>query len=107
MAQDLKPATWMPSWAEDATNITVPIASFPQLTAAEADGASGDIRKVLFAIMDKLLTVWDALATADKPTKMLMNRSSSVNTAGTEISHFFSIQFTNTVATQDVADEPA
>jgi len=107
MAQDLKPATWIPSWAEDATNITVPIASFPQLTAAEADGATGDIRKVLFAVMDKIMTVWDALEAADKPSRMQLNRSSSVNQAGTEINHFFSLQFTNTVETQDVADEPA
>lgn len=107
MAQDFSPNAWIGDWSEDGTDITIPIASFPELTAAEADGDTGDIRKVLFAIMVKVQAVYDALAVADRPTRMQMSKSSSVNAAGTEIVHYFQTQFTNTVATQDVADEPA
>jgi len=107
MAFDPKPSTWVASWSENATNVTFPIASLPEMTAAEADGTTGDIRKVLFALLNQLFEVYDALAAADKPTMMQMAKSSSVNTAGTEINQFFSVQFTNTVATQDVKDEPA
>jgi hypothetical protein len=107
MAASILPKTYIPNWAENATNITVPLASFPELTAAEADGDTGDIRKVMYAILLKVHAVYDALPTADKPTKMVMAHSSSVNTAGDTISHFFQIQFTNTVASQDVENEPA
>jgi hypothetical protein len=107
MAQDLKPGTWIPSWAEDATNITVPIASFPELTAAEADGASGDIRKVAFAVTKKLADVFEALPVADRPTQMTIGRYASSNQAGTEVTHVVQFTFVNTVATQDVKDEPA
>ena len=54
MAWDPLPPTWMASWSEDGTNITVPIATFTKMTAAEADASSGDIRKVLFAMCDHL-----------------------------------------------------
>jgi hypothetical protein len=104
---DLKPSTWMPSWAEDATNITVPIASFPELTAAEADGTTGDIRKVAFALTKKLADVFEATAVADRPTQMVIGRYASSNSAGTEVTHVIQFTFVNTVATQDVKDEPA
>lgn len=104
---DLKPSTWLANWSEDGTNITVPIASFPELTAAEADGTTGDIRKVAFAVAKKLADVYEALAAADQPTQMKIARYASSNTAGTEVTHVVSFTFVNTVATQDVKDEPA
>ena len=54
MAQDLKPSTWIASWSENGTNVTFPIASVPELTAAEADADTGNISKVLFAICEKI-----------------------------------------------------
>jgi hypothetical protein len=107
MAQDLKPSTWLPNWSEDATNITLPIASLPELTAAEADANSGDIRKVAFALTKKLADVFEATAAADQPTQMRINRYASSNQAGTEVTHVVQFTFVNTVATQDVKDEPA
>jgi hypothetical protein len=44
MAFDKTPTTWLPSWSEDATNITLPLASLPELTAAEADAATARFR---------------------------------------------------------------
>lgn len=79
MAFNPLPPAWLPNWSEDATNITLPIASLPELTAAEADAASGDIRKILYALMEKLYAVWAAQEVADRPTKFTLTRATSVN----------------------------
>jgi len=105
MAFDKKPSTWMPSWAEDATNITVPIASFPELTAAEADGTTGDIRKVLFAILEKLWAVWAATSAADRPAKMVLYRSTSVDEENDVYTKQFTVVFKTAVTGEEVADE--
>jgi hypothetical protein len=106
---DKKPSTWLPNWTEDATNITVPLATFPELTAAEADAAAGDIRKIMFAILEQQWNIWRALATADKPTMMNMVKTATINPLTGDEEHLFTIRFTNTRVAQgsDVKDEPA
>lgn len=44
------PSTAFADWAEDGTNISVPISSFTDLTAALADGTTGDARQVILSI---------------------------------------------------------
>lgn len=105
MAFNPAPSSWIASWAEDATNITVPIASFPQLTAAEADGTTGDIRKIMYALSEKMYAAYIALAVADRPAQMTITRSSSVNATTGVITHNYTFKFNNTIATQDVAAE--
>lgn len=105
MAWTPVPTTWLSGWSEDATNITVPIATFPELTAAEADATTGDIRKIIFALCEKFWSVWNALATADKATKMNITKSSSVNTSTGIITNVYTFTFYNTITGQDVASE--
>ena len=106
MAFDKKPSTWIASWAEDGTNITVPIASFPELTADEADGTTGDIRKVCFAWCKKLIAKWLATATADRPAKMVISQSSSAPDAVTGIiTQSFQFTFYIAPTAVEVVDE--
>jgi len=105
MAFSPVPTACFPSWSEDATNITVPIASFPELTAAEADAATGDIRKILYAIVEKTWTWWNALLTADRPTKMTLTKSSSVDTSTGIVINVYTFTFKNSITAQDVAAE--
>lgn len=98
MAFDKTPTTWIASWSEDATNITVPLASFPEMTAAEADAATGDIRKILYAVCEALANTWYATAAANRPTYMTISRSTSTDeTANTETKRY-SFSFTTEVA---------
>jgi len=103
------PTTWIPGWSENGTDITITTLStaFPQLTAAEADAATGDIRKILFAICEKIWTVWNALATADKATKMTVNRSSFVNETTGLITRTYTFQFVTATTGEEVEAEPA
>ena len=98
MAFDPLPPSWIASWSEDGTTVSFPIASVPELTAAEADATAGDIRKTLFAICDQLADVWYTQATADRPAYMTIYRStSSDEAAGTETKQYV-FRFTTEVA---------
>ena len=105
MAFDAKPSTWIDNWSEDGTDITVPIASFPEMTAAEADATTGDIRKVLFAIAEKLYDSWNNTATADRPSQMTISKSSSTAVSTGVVTNTYTLRFYCEVISQDVADE--
>lgn len=99
------PNTWLANWSEDGTNIAVPLATFPELTAAEADGATGDIRKVLYALCEKLADEWAAKPAADRPARMQINRSSSLNSTTGQITYTYTLSFVTTPAGIEVAPE--
>jgi hypothetical protein len=94
MAFSAVPSTHIANWSEDGTNITVPIASFPELTAAEADGSTGDIRKIILAFADKFYSLYNAMATADRPAKMQAYRSTAVNDAAGTSTRTYTFTFT-------------
>ncbi|MCX7010382.1 MAG: hypothetical protein NTY53_24605 [Kiritimatiellaeota bacterium] len=106
MAFDKKPSTWIPNWTEDGTDISVPIASFPELTSVEADGTTGDIRKVLFAMLEELYQKWLATAAADRPSKMTITKSSNLNAATGVVTNVYTVRFSNDIVAQEVEDEP-
>lgn len=105
MAIDVTPGAWLANWSEDGTDITLPIASVTKLTAAEADATTGDIRKVLFALLDEIWVYRAALAAADVPVQMTINKSTQVNTTTGIHKHTYTFVFNNEVASEDVADE--
>jgi hypothetical protein len=106
MAFNKAPSHWIPSWAEDGTAVTFPIASFAEMDAAEADGASGDIRKVMFAIVEHMYATFIGKVVADRPTQFTMSKSVSQNTTTGIITNTYQLVFRNEILSQDVADEP-
>ena len=90
MAFNPAPPAWIPGWSENGTDISITAltTAFPQMTAAEADATTGDIRKVLYAICKKPWDVWNALAAGDKPTEMTIRNSNIVNGDGNIVSNF-------------------
>lgn len=105
MAFDPQPSTWISSWSEDGTNITVPIASFPEMTAAEADATTGDIRKVLYAICEQLYQEWNTTLSSDRPSKMSIGRTSTVNEANDEVTKRYTFTFVTTSSSTEVVPE--
>ena len=105
MAFNPAPNAWIPDWSEDGTDISVPIASFPQLTADEANGDTGDIRKLIFALVDKLFAKWAALAAADRPAKMTISRGTSVDDSTGAIRRSYTFTFDLESAGEEVVDE--
>lgn len=80
MAFNKTPNTWIAGIEADETHLHIPMASLPQLTTAEADGANADIRKVLFAILDAIAVSYASKAVEDRPTKFTATRSTSIPT---------------------------
>jgi hypothetical protein len=105
MAWNGLPTAWFTGWTSNGTNITLPIANVTNLVSGEADVATGDIRKILYHLLDKIWAVWTALATADKSTKMTIYKSSSTNVTTGQITHQYTVTFINEVSAQDVASE--
>jgi len=93
MAINLAPSAWIASWSEDATNITIPLASLPETDATEADGSTGNISKVMLALNEELYQAYIALASADRPTKMVITRNTSVNDTTGVITRTYAYSF--------------
>lgn len=91
MAFSAAPNAWFDGMSEDGTTISIPIASFPELTAAEADGATGDIRKVVYAVMEKLHSEFTSRADADRPTKLQISKGASYNQATGQLTVTYSV----------------
>ena len=104
MAFDDAPSAWIASWAVSGTNIVVPIASFEALTSAEAHGTDGDIRDVLFSLLETINTEWEGLAEADRPDKMEVFKSTN-GTSDNKLLRTFTIRFTTDVTGEEVVAE--
>ena len=74
------------------------------LTVAETNATSGDFRKLMYGLIEGLYTKYNAIPTADKPTKLVINRGTSEASDGT-FSRSYSIQFTLDATGFEVASE--
>lgn len=105
MAFDAEPSGWFGvGYSEDGTDMTLPIASFPDLTASEADASTGDIRKVLYAFCSAMRDKFASLPAADRPTKMNILKTMGT-VQGNTISVGFNFSFQLEIGDLDVAAE--
>lgn len=127
MAIVVAPGTWLGAGYSVGTgtitfgtneNVTEANRTFPALVeAGEAHATTGDIRKLLFAIVDGLYAKWLARvaiaaeyptdATKAVPTKMTIYKSTSTNDTTGEVTRTFTFQFKTGVTGEEVAAEPA
>lgn len=112
MAFDPNPASWISGWSTSGTSqtagtyVSFPIASVPQLTSSEAQAtSSGDVRKCWFAVIDKMFQTYNALANADRPTKMLIFKSANVNTSTGVTTYSYTFQFETSATSEEVVAE--
>lgn len=98
---------WIPNFSSDGTNITIPIASIPNLTAAEAHTTTGDIRKLLYHLEEFLNSQWVAEGAAGQPAQMTLQKGQSLNPSNGQIVATYSRTFVLAAASIDVTAEPA
>jgi len=99
------PADWISSWSEDGTTVSFDLADVtPTLTAAEADATTGDLRAILLSLIDHTFTYYNALASADKPTKMTISKTSQFTDADT-LKSTYAFTFYNSIVDQNVESE--
>lgn len=115
---DKSPAAWLGAGynhvtgkIELNTNNAATNKLLPELTDAEADETTGDIRKLLFGIFDGLFvrfrTKNDSLAAEDRPQRMVFTRSTVVNEATGVITRSYTVSFQLGASSIEVIDEPA
>lgn len=115
MAYDAKPSTWLGAgYASSSVAHTITLntndaasnKTLPELTDAEADPTSGDVRKLYFALLEALYQSYNATAAADRPTKMAIYRSSTVDETTGNIARSYSVQFSVVPSGIEVIAEP-
>jgi len=84
----------------------IPLSDLPGAISADIDAGTGDIRKIIFALETALYTAYQGLATEDRPTKWLCNRSSSVSDSSGILTRNFVNQFSTELSGEEVVDEP-
>lgn len=91
--------------AAPATGIFVPLTSFSDLTAAEADEATGDGRKVAFEIQKEIFEQYTALADAAKPARMTVSRGTPTGINPNTVRQTYTISFDLDISASDVTAE--
>ncbi len=82
------------AYSANSTAITIPVAAFPELSAAEANSVSGDSRRMIWALIDKLCSTFQALPAEDRPTKMTLTRGyGSIDAATGDFTATYSMTF--------------
>ncbi len=105
MAFSDTPKDWLgDGYSSDGTDMTIPIAGIPGLTGGEANAATGDIRKIIFALCEALNARYAALPLADRPVKMSIVKTSGA-LVGANVNVGFTFNFNLAVSGMDVADE--
>ena len=72
---NITPAQLFPGISVSGTDLIIPLADIAGLTAVEADPATGDGRELARTITDTIVKKVQALAVADRPTKMAVTKA--------------------------------
>jgi hypothetical protein len=83
----------------------------PELTDSEANATTGDVRKLMFGLIDGIHKKLDAkntaLASADRPSNFTFSKSATVNPSDGTMLQTYTFNFRlGAPATLEVADEP-
>lgn len=79
----------------------------PEVTDADAHATTGDIRKVLFGLMEAIFQAWKGVDVDDRPTMMTIQKGSYANVETGQIETTFTARFTAVAAGYEIADEPS
>ncbi|MEG4529889.1 hypothetical protein [Microcoleus sp. D2_18a_D3] len=79
------PAEIFTGYTSDGTNITIPLASLPGLTAEEANATTGNVMEVSRQILDRLHSGITALAPTARPTKATVAKQNPSIATGANI----------------------
>lgn len=114
MAFDPKPSTWLGagySLASNAISLTTADKdgdkALPEVTDADAHATTGDIRKVLFGLMEAIFQAWKGVDVDDRPTMMTIQKGAYTNVETGNIEMTFTARFTAVAAGYEIADEPS
>jgi hypothetical protein len=97
------PTDFFAGYTSDGTSITIPLAALEGLTAAEADAATGDGRKVAFELVKQIRDGFAALDPA--PGRMNVTVGTPTGVSASVVRRSFNLTFDVDIAEADVAAE--
>jgi len=95
-------------YSATSSDITMTIGSgslLPDISSDEANATTGDFRKLMYGLIEGLYSKYNEVPTDDKPSKMILNRSTGENSSTGEFVRTYSIQFTLDATGFEVASE--
>ena len=110
MAFDPHPSTWLGagySYASDAITFGTSTNANPtltQLSNADANASTGDIREIIRALCYKFSAAWDATSEANRPSQMTIYKSITYNSSGAAVESY-SFSFNVGVTYGNVSNE--
>lgn len=105
MTNEMLPAEWITGYTGDGTDISIPYASLPEITAdTEADTATGSIASVLHALLDAVAAHYSAMEA--KPVNMGVFKSVSYNQSTGKFSLSYTVSFTASAAAGSLNPDP-
>lgn len=110
--KDIHPTSWISNYSFSEPNITIPRTDFTErtLSAANAAGATGDVRSLLFSILEQIMAEQVDRVAADPDDvldTMIISKKTSVSgsSAGFGILSTFTVSFKNSIDDIPLADE--
>ncbi len=85
--------------------VFIPLATLTNLTAVEADTATGDGRKVLFELCRTAFTAFAALDANARPTRLTITRATPTGVDASKVRQAYTLTFDLDVTNADVAAE--
>ena len=101
------PRFFFPTATADGGVVSLPIGDLPGLTAAEADAAAGDGRKVCFGLLQAMEQRYAAAPAASRPAGMTIAKGTPTGVNATTIRQTFTVTFDLDITASDLAAEPA
>lgn len=89
----ISPSQIFPNMTATATTITIPLADLMGLTQAEVDPNTGDGREVSRIILETIVSKINALAVANRPTKMTVTKSNPQGIGIDQIRQAYTLAF--------------
>jgi hypothetical protein len=116
MAFAKAPSGWLTGYTLSGSGTTAAInfgisgntnATLPEITTAEANASTGDIRKIYYGIADQMYKSYSDKATADRPNRMTFTKASFVDATTGLITSSYTFAFVLAATGLDVTDESA
>jgi hypothetical protein len=105
MAFNPAPSAMIPSISLVGDDVTFDITDLTkELTQAEANPTTGDLREIVFSFLDHAWNYLNQLPTEDKPAKLIISKSASLQANG-EYQLSYNVSVRTVVSDEDIASE--
>lgn len=107
MAFDKTPTVLLGAgYSADSSTLTFTIANYAELTNAEADEATGDSRKIIFALLEGIAKRFEATLVADRPSKMRLTTGTTAVNGDGIYQKSYTVSFDIKASAVEVDSEP-